>query len=35
VVTTHPSAVLRLRRRSGVDEAMDGLVDDLRFAASA
>jgi uracil-DNA glycosylase len=35
VVTTHPSAVLRIRGRPGFDEAMDGLVDDLRFAASA
>lgn len=35
VVTTHPSAVLRMRGRSGFDEAMDGLVDDLRLAAGA
>jgi DNA polymerase len=33
VVTTHPSAVLRLRGREGYDEAFAGLVDDLRLAA--
>ena len=33
VVTTHPSAVLRLRGREGYDEAFGGLVDDLRLAA--
>ena len=33
VVTTHPSAVLRLRGRDGYDEAFAGLVDDLRLAA--
>ncbi|AEG43240.1 DNA polymerase [Isoptericola variabilis J7] len=35
VVTTHPSALLRLRDRSGWDEAFDGLVADLRTAADA
>jgi uracil-DNA glycosylase family protein len=33
VVTTHPSAVLRLRGRDGYDEAFGALVDDLRLAA--
>jgi uracil-DNA glycosylase len=33
VVTTHPSAVLRLRGRDGYDEAYAGLVDDLRLTA--
>ena len=33
VVTTHPSAVLRLRGRDGYDEAFAGLVADLRLAA--
>jgi uracil-DNA glycosylase family protein len=33
VVTTHPSAVLRLRGRDGYDDAFAGLVDDLRLAA--
>jgi uracil-DNA glycosylase family protein len=33
VVTTHPSAVLRLRGREGYDEAFAALVDDLRLAA--
>jgi len=33
VVTTHPSAVLRLRSRDGYDEAFAGLVADLRLAA--
>jgi uracil-DNA glycosylase len=33
VVTTHPSAVLRLRGRPGWDEAFDALVEDLRTAA--
>ena len=32
VVTTHPSAVLRLRGRDGYDEAFAGLVADLRLA---
>lgn len=35
VVTTHPSALLRLRDRSGWDEAFDALVSDLRVAAEA
>jgi uracil-DNA glycosylase len=33
VVTTHPSAVLRLRGREGYEEAFATLVDDLRLAA--
>jgi uracil-DNA glycosylase family protein len=33
VVTTHPSAVLRLRGKDGYDEAFAGLVGDLRLAA--
>jgi uracil-DNA glycosylase family protein len=33
VVTTHPSAVLRLRGRDGYDEAFAGLVADLGLAA--
>ena len=33
VVTTHPSAVLRLRGKDGYDEAFGALVDDLRLAA--
>ena len=33
VVTTHPSAVLRLRGKDGYDEAFAGLVADLRLAA--
>ncbi|MCF6375993.1 UdgX family uracil-DNA binding protein [Nocardioides KLBMP 9356] len=33
VVTTHPSAVLRLRGEDGYDEAFGALVDDLRLAA--
>jgi uracil-DNA glycosylase len=33
LVTAHPSAVLRLRGRSGWDEAFGRLVDDLRVAA--
>ena len=33
VVTTHPSAVLRLRGKDGYDEAFAALVDDLRLAA--
>jgi uracil-DNA glycosylase family protein len=33
VVTTHPSAVIRLRGRDGYDEAYAGLVSDLRLAA--
>jgi uracil-DNA glycosylase len=35
VVTTHPSALLRLRDRSGWDEAFDALAADLRVAADA
>lgn len=35
VITTHPSAVLRLRSRGGYDEAFAELVADLRVAASA
>jgi DNA polymerase len=35
VVTTHPSALLRLRDRGGWDEAFDALVADLRAAAAA
>jgi uracil-DNA glycosylase family protein len=34
VVTTHPSAVVRLRGRDGFDEAYTELVSDLRLAAS-
>ncbi|WP_109473678.1 UdgX family uracil-DNA binding protein [Ornithinimicrobium cavernae] len=34
VITTHPSAVLRLRARGGYDEALAELVADLRVAAS-
>ena len=33
LVTTHPSAVLRLRGRDGFDEAYAALVADLRLAA--
>jgi hypothetical protein len=33
LVTTHPSAVLRLRGRDGYDEAYASLVDDLRVVA--
>ncbi|HEY0642714.1 MAG TPA: UdgX family uracil-DNA binding protein [Nocardioides sp.] len=33
LVTTHPSAVLRLRGRDGYDEAYAALVADLRLAA--
>jgi DNA polymerase len=33
VVTTHPSAVLRLRGKPGWEEAFDALVEDLRTAA--
>jgi DNA polymerase len=33
VVTTHPSAVLRLRGQDRFDEAMDALVGDLETAA--
>jgi uracil-DNA glycosylase family protein len=32
LVTTHPSAVLRLRGRDGYDEAFDGFVSDLEAA---
>jgi len=35
VVTTHPSALLRLRDRSGWDDAFSGLVADLATAARA
>jgi DNA polymerase len=35
VVTTHPSALLRLRGRGGWDEAFDALVADLAAAADA
>jgi uracil-DNA glycosylase len=35
VVTTHPSAVLRLRGKDGYAEAFGGLVSDLRVAADA
>jgi DNA polymerase len=35
VVTSHPSAVLRLRGREGWDEAFGRLVSDLRAAAAA
>lgn len=34
VITTHPSAVVRLRGRPEFDEALAGLVDDLGVAAS-
>jgi uracil-DNA glycosylase len=35
VITTHPSAVLRLRSRGGYAEALAALVADLRVAARA
>lgn len=35
VITTHPSAVLRLRSRGGYDDALAGLVADLGVAAGA
>jgi uracil-DNA glycosylase len=35
VITTHPSAVLRLRSRGGYDDALAQLVADLRVAAGA
>jgi uracil-DNA glycosylase family protein len=35
VLTTHPSAVLRLRGRAGYDAAFDELVSDLSVAAEA
>lgn len=35
LVTTHPSALLRLRDRDGWDEAFASFVDDLRVAADA
>lgn len=35
VVTTHPSALLRLRGQGGWDEAFEGLVADLATAADA
>ena len=34
LITTHPSALLRLRGHGGWDEAFDALVADLRVAAS-
>src|SRR5690606_22132320 len=34
LITTHPSAVLRLRSRGGYDEAFTELVADLRTAAT-
>jgi DNA polymerase len=34
LLTTHPSAVLRLRGKDGFDEAFDRLVADLRTAAA-
>ncbi len=34
-MTTHPSALLRLRDRSDRDAAFDALVADLRTAADA
>ncbi|WP_231747828.1 uracil-DNA glycosylase family protein [Auraticoccus cholistanensis] len=33
VITSHPSALLRLRGRGGYDEAFEALVADLRTAA--
>jgi DNA polymerase len=33
LITTHPSALLRLRGRGGWDEAFEALVADLRVAA--
>lgn len=35
VITTHPSALLRLRDKADWPEAFDGFVADLRLAASA
>lgn len=35
VLTTHPSALLRLRGKGGYDEAFEALVRDLRTAAAA
>jgi uracil-DNA glycosylase len=35
VITTHPSALLRLRDREGYDEAFGAFVADLRVAAEA
>jgi uracil-DNA glycosylase len=35
LVTTHPSAVLRLRGRDGYEDAFDSLVSDLRVAHDA
>ena len=35
LVTTHPSALLRLRGKGGWDEAFEALVGDLRTAADA
>jgi uracil-DNA glycosylase family protein len=35
VITTHPSALLRLRDRADRDEAFEGLVADLRVASDA
>ncbi len=34
LITTHPSAVLRLRGKPGWDEAFDGLVADPRAAVA-
>jgi uracil-DNA glycosylase len=34
LITTHPSAVLRLRGKPGWDEAFDALVADLRAAVA-
>jgi DNA polymerase len=35
VITTHPSALLRLRGEPGWEEAFDGFVADLETAARA
>lgn len=35
LLTTHPSALLRLRKREGWDEAFDGFVADLEKAWAA
>jgi DNA polymerase len=35
VITSHPSAVLRLKGEPGYDEAFDALVSDLRLAVTA
>lgn len=34
-LTVHPSAILRLRDRDEREEALGGLVDDLRFVVTA